>query len=349
MSINPYDAGLLLGAEVDVVLTNINSEPVCAHELLTEKDYNVERCVGEHESDINHNHFKPKRNMVRIYSANSHCRAWAIDNFWHTLKHLVVVLKKRAHVSFHSAYYDEEDKQHTAGGHIRLSQSDNGIYARKGEKIIASMLDREDETKDQKRLVRNLHLTIGLLGALLDRRPAAESRRKKFGAGTKKCIRKTPNYFTYQGISNFWIYHPSLVHLMFGAARMAVFLGLNDETYNLCKIKEYKLSTIQYAIQESDYETLEAIWNTIKGRFVTVGHPAHNNVFQMKLVKTIDFLIEYGIGVLGPGVYKNWRMTRRKANYQGHLSDLPGWEDSVKTRVFHKKHELHDEFVKSTS
>lgn len=345
--VNPYNAGLLIGAEVDVVLANVNNEPMCAEELFGDKKLPVHHVEGDHETDVNTNRLKPKRHMVRVFAANSHCRAYAIDNLWWCLKELVGYLKKRGHISHRASFMDSDKKLHTAGGHIRLSLKEKSIYDKGDYNLLEDMMTKDGGTKAYNQLIRNLHLTIGIVGTLLDRRPEAVLRRANFGAGKKKCIRHTDNFLTYQGLTNFWVFHPVLAHLMLGAARMAVFMALNNVSKDVCTRKDFSSPDIAKAIRDSDYDAVQTIWDATKNRYESLGHSAGDNPFDSKLVGAIDFLAEYGIGTLGNGVYNNWRMKRKKVNYSNHLGDLHGWESGV-SAIFGDKHELHDAFVKTT-
>lgn len=343
MTLNPYNSGLLIAGEIDLVLTNLNSEPVSPSDYLKDKKYKIEHSYGNH--NVNENYFTPKEGMVRLYSASSHCRAWAIDNLWITLKELLVQLKKKSFISFHSNINDSNDKIITASGNVKLTISEDGVYSRKGEVELRSMILGPENNKLKKRLIRNMHLTLGILGCLLDRRPCAEIHRKKYSPTKKICLRHTKSFLTYQGLTNFWVYHPSLTHLIMGAARMAVFITLNNETYKFCKIKEFKLKEIEEAIRDSDYEKIEYIWSLISPRFNNLNHPTDSNPFTEELLGVIDFIQKFGLGVLGPGVYNNWRLKRKKQNYRGHLSDLISWESGVRKRILTKKNELYDEFM----
>ncbi|MCI0563245.1 MAG: hypothetical protein MN733_32610 [Nitrososphaera sp.] len=345
--LNPYNCGLLLGAECDVSLVNPNGEPVLSADLFTDGErIDVVRCASNAQSKINSNYLKPRNGMVRFYAANAHCRAYSIDNMWHCMKELVVQLKHRATISYLPNVTTLDGIEHLAGGNIRMSLCEPSIYEVDGRDILELMFDPVSENKVKEQFHRSLYLTLGLVGTLLDKRPAAERRRKMFGPGTNKCFRHTDNFYVYQGSSNFWVYHPALAHMMLGAARLAAYMVINEKTYKVLSIHKFKTDEIAKAIRESDYAKVQAIWDECKGQFRKIGHPTKDNPFSAHLVRVVDFLIAHGVGVLGTSVYSNWRMKRKRKNYVGHLGDVRGWESGVAS-IFDEEHPLYDEFKKT--
>ena len=330
--IYPYQSGLLLGAEFDIVLSTINSEPLCAKKFVTKVKSVPKTGGGEAGTKANRNHFKERRSMVRLYSKTSYCRAYATDNIWFSLKELVGLLKKKAYLSFLSSY----DGVPTAG-HIKIGvPGNNDIYGGTISGNINGFVTGKTN-KSHVRFKDNVRLTLGILSVLLDRRPAAEKRRKEYGPYVKKEFRISKAGAVYQTPTNYWIFSPILTHLMFGAARMAVFITLNNIEEEIWK--DINPKDIKDIILNSDYKAAEKIWKILKNRLGNKsGYRKTDNPFLAERAKIIDFLIEYGIGIIGSGVYKNWRMSRRKKNYGGHFRDLPSWEQGAAGRVFTEKH-----------
>lgn len=339
----PYSQGLKVGVECDIVLANANSEPVNAHELIkgvlqTDKTGGDE--VGEDEGL---NTIKARNGMARIYTKTSYCRAYSVDNIWWSMKELVVALKKRAFLSYVPAIYGEDFEgledgmAWVAAGHLKLS-SLKDIYADGSvTRIHTSIYDKEHES--HARLKNNLRLTAGILSLLLDKRESAEYRRMEYGPFGEKEFRATENALVYQTPTNWWIFSPILAHLMLGCSRVAVFITLN-------KIEEeiwegFEEGDVTNAIHHSSYETGREIWELMSGRLGDCGYRDGDNPFWQQRAKLLEFLFEYGVGAIGDGIYKNWRMARKRNNYHGHLADVPGWESGAFTKVFHDKHPKH--------
>ena len=333
---NPYSHGLLVGVELDTVIVDKNGNPFPAKDILDKEKYSVFRKFGTTGVNV----VKPMRDMVRIYCANSHCRAWSTDNVWASLKQTVILLKKRGFISF-----EAKSGRYTAGSNIRLAIKDAGIYKTKAYELIAEMIGTNKSSKLRSRLIRNLHLTVGLVNCLLDRREGAEQRRKLYGPGTDKCFRSTDRYFSYQGLSNLALYSPALLHLMLGCARLAVHITLNDNTYRFCKISEFSLNHIEESIRTSNYDAVENIWDTVKDRYIKMHTTANDNPLNSERIKTIDFLIQHGLGVLGPSPYDNWRLKVKKDNYQSHMAQLPTWESGIGRKLLNKNQD-YKEFKK---
>jgi hypothetical protein len=337
--IYPYSNGLLLGCELDVVLTNENSEPIDASTLF--KEVTTDRTGGDESGgDEGYNSVRPRNGMARIYTKQSYCRAYTTDNIWWSMKYLVAELKRRAHLSYvpviHGADFEgmPDDKSWVAAGHIKLSVRYDEVYGGRDNRDLHTMTYKDDESHE--RLKDNIRLTVGLLSLLLDRRETAEIRRQQYGPFNGLEFRTSDKFLVYQTPTNWWLFSPMLAHLMFGAARMAYFITLN-------KIEEeiwegFESGDIIHAIHHSSYDAGKEIWDLVNGRLGESGYKQGDNPFWQQRSRLIDFLIEYGVGAIGDGVYKNWRMARKMSNYDGHLNDLAGWESGAFTKVFNDKH-----------
>lgn len=342
MTLNPYGLGLRIGTEVDVVLTNQNSEWVDAKEFLPTAKLECNNYAGDDNHHQNTSHIRVYNHMARIISADSYCRAYSTDNLWWALKALIGQLKKKAFLSYVPSYKTAKGTEFTAAGCLKFSVRDRGIYSKGPNVALNDMTHGTGST--HKRLLKNLDITIGLLSVLFDRRPSAEAHRKKHEIGGDKYIRQSKHALVYKVTTNFWIYSPTLLHMMQGVARLAYYITLNKLDKKIWVGTKHK--DVIKAINESDYDSVQEIWDRIKTRFAGIGHSYYDNPLSPVLVKTIDFLMEYGIGTLGPGVYKNWRMTRKKLNYHGHLGDLPSWESGIVYKIFKKSHPLYAEWDK---
>lgn len=339
MTINPYNVGLRIGSELDVVLTDPNYEPVLAGRFLTAgKEIKNDRQTYSSKNNINY--AKVRNGLVRVYSADVNCRGYALDNIWWNLKMLVVHLKKKAKLSYVPSL-EYRKKIIVAGGHLRFStQASQSIYG--GNKAVRDITYGKNKGNEQ--LIRNLDLILGILTVMFDQRPTAELRRKEYAVGSKKHVRRSKSHLTYMIPTNWWLFSSALAHLVYGAGRMAYFVSINGLSKKLWKDINY--DDVANAINDNDYDKAREIWNRFKSRFTTMGHPESSNPFTTTLCNTIDFLLEYGIGCLGTSVYKNWRMKRMRQNYHGHLADVPSWENGVPGRIFTKKHELYEEWKK---
>jgi len=334
----PYNTGLKLGSEVDVVLTNENSEPVNAADFL-KGTVEVDRSGGGEEQGggKGHNHFKVHNGMIRMYSMSSYCRAYSTDNIWYMLKYLVMHLKKRAHISYIPAIFGEDfegledGKAWTAAGHIKLSVHCDGIYDSDLQRELRDMTYKYD-SESHMRLLDNLRITIGLISLLLDRRESAEYRRQQYGPFSGKEFRKTDHALTYQTPTNFWLYSPVLAHLMLGAARWAYFLTQNNFEEEIWE--GFESGDIKNAIHHSSYETGMEIWHLMKKRIQETGYNSSANPFATRPCAILEMLFDNGVGALGGGIYTNWRMKRKLQNYRGHFDDLPSWEQGTSAKVF---------------
>jgi hypothetical protein len=353
--IYPYSNGLLLGCELDVVLTNENSEPIDASTLF--KAMECERITtqqnggDEQGEDEGENIVKPLNGMARMYSKQSYCRGYATDNIWWMMKSLIAKLNRRANLSYVPVIHGEDfenqpdDMSWTAGGHIKCSIRHDRVYGGDVGKWLTDMTYKHDD-ESHERLKDNFRVTVGLLSLLLDRRETAEERRIQYGPFNGKEFRATENFLTYQTSTNWWIYAPMLAHLMLGATRMAYYITLNKIEPEIWDGIES--GDVTNAIHHSSYEAGYEIWSLVNERLTNSGYRQGDNPFGASHARLIEFLMEYGVGMIGDGVYKNWRMSRKQNNYQGHFGDLAGWESGALRRVFtekHPKYKLFTEFL----
>lgn len=333
----PYNTGLLLATEFDIVLTNENSEPI--DPLTIFKDGKVAQVMHSNgarwgdSNDTRESHFKVRNGMIRGYTRFSYCRAYSTDNVWWILKTLIMELKKRAFLSF-----VPEVDGHVACGHMSYCVTEPGIYSESDCNALHRMTYQEGDSNN--RLKDNLRLLIGLMYVLLDRSSSAEKRRVEYGPFSKKEFRMTDTALTYQTPGNFWLFSPILSHLLLGAGRYAYFITLNAIEEEIWE--GFESDDVRYIIHNSDYETAEELWDFLKVRLNEAGYKTNDNPYNKQMAKVIDFFIEYGLGVIGKGVYKNWRMARKATNYRGHFEDLPSWEGGgALRRVFGEKHPMH--------
>ena len=338
----PYNTGLLLGTEFDIVLTNENSEPIDPATVLPDKVCKANGTGGgewSNDDNMQYNRFKVRNGMVRGYSRYSYCRAYSTDNVWWIMKTLIIELKKKAFLSFVPQVGED-----SACGHMSFRSTQPGIYDDSGDtrRLYEMTFCKTNEAHE--RLCENLRLTLGLINMLLDRRESAEKRRVEYGPFSDKEFRKTKSGLTYQTINNFWLFSPILSHMMLGAGRFAYFITLNNIESEIWE--GFESNDIKYVIHNNDYDTAEEIWELLKVRFADSGYKPSDNPFNKQMSRCIDFFIEYGLGVIGSGVYKNWRMSRKSGNYRGHFEDLPSWEGGgAVSRVFGKNHPLHEQLT----
>ena len=136
--------------------------------------------------------------------------------------------------------------------------------------------------------------------------------------------------------------------MMFGAARMAVFITSN-------KIEEeiwegFESTDIQHTIKTNDYEVAEELWALLKHRFSESGYKVGDNPFTLERAGILDFLMEYGMEAIGAGVYKNWHMGKKQVQYGGHFGELPSWESGALYKVFspgHPMRKIIDKYMKA--
>jgi len=335
--IYPYNTGLLLGSELDVVITNENSEPIDASYFVKDTVIDTHGNVNENQHSLGTNRLKPYRGMVRLFTRHSYCRAYSTDNVWWLLKHLIGILKKQACLSSRPMFEDG-NKIYTAGGHTTYKVKSQGIYNSSTTDELKSMT-YDANHKSHQRLKDNIRLIVGLLSLLLDRRESAEQRREEYGPFSHKEFRVTETMLTYQTPSNFWLFSPALAHLMFGAGRWAFFLTQNNFENELCE--GFEPGDIKNAIHHSDYKTGMEIWNLIEDRLPQSGYRIATNPFNQKTSAILRCLFDYGVGIIGDGVYKNWHMKKRKNNFTGHFHELPSWESGVVNQIFTDKHPMY--------
>ena len=343
----PYNTGLKMGSEIDIVLTNENSEPVDVSQLFDAQPPIVfVKYAGGGEAineDSNQNRFKAKNGMVRMYSMMSYCRAYSTDNIWFMMKHIVMMLKQRAFISYVPAIYGEnfenleDEKAWTAAGHMKFFVQDADIYdsGDRGE-LVKMTYNVNDESHE--RLLDNLRITVGLISLLLDRRESAEIRRQEYGPFSGKEFRRGNSALTYQTSTNWWLFSPMLAHLMFGAARWAYFMTQNNFE---CDIWDgFESGDIKNAIHNSSYDIGREIWDLMKHRIQEAGYVKETNPFAAASCAVLEMLFENGVGVIGDGVYKNWHMDRRLTNFRGHFDDLLSWENGAVNKVFKDGHPM---------
>jgi len=350
----PYNNGLWLGTDVDVVVTNKNSEPVDAIKFLPkDESYIVTKAGGNSISAFRgRNKLIYKNGMIRLMSCCSYCRGYATDNVYYMLKQLVILLKKRAFLSFVSAMKPEDFDTppqdgvgFTAGGYIKV-MAIQGVYS---QAITTALHDMTYNTNSDthNNLKNNIRLLLGIPSLLLDRRSTAEFRRSAFGPNTPEEFRFATTdddnqQLLYQTTSNFWLFSPALTHMMLGALRLAYFI-----TYNkLEKIiwKDVKEEDVHKAILQSDYDAGKNIWDTVKSRMNITGYPLSDNPYFEHRNIVLDFLFVNGINVLGQSIYKNWQLQKRLVNYGAHFAQLPSWEVGVLAKVLTEKHPQWEAF-----
>ena len=342
--IYPYNTGLELGSEIDIILVNENSEPLNAENFLS-GIIKVEHTGGQEAQGpkSEENIISCKNGMAHIHSTISYCRAYCTDNIWFLLKYLIKHLKKDAFISYLPIIYGEEleglndDKTWVAGGHL-VFMVHKSLYDATKTNELRSMTNDFDHESHQ-RLIDNLRITIGLFSLLLDRRESAERRRREFGPFSDKEFRRNDKKLVYQTPTNFWLFSPILAHLMFGAARWAYFMTQNNFE---CDVWEgFESGDIQNAIHHSNYDTGMEIWELMKARIQEAGYNNTANPFGQQQCAVLEMLFEYGVGAIGDGIYKNWRMNRKLDNYRGHFDDLPSWEHGASGRIFTNSHPMH--------
>jgi hypothetical protein len=271
------------------------------------------------------------------------------------MKYVVAALKKRAFLSDNTIIYGddfeglENGKMWVAAGHVRCAARLDTVYGGTDNEKIWQMTHRHDSDV-HKRLQNNLRLTVGILSLLFDRRESAEHRRKEYGPFSDKEFRQTENGFSYQTPTNWWVFAPMLAHLMLGATRMAYFITLNDIEEEIWE--GFEEGDVTNAIHNNSYDVGEEIWALSNGRLSECGYKEADNPFWQQRSRLIEFLLKYGVGTIGEGIYKNWRMARKMGNYQGHFNDLPAWESGAFQKVFtkeHPKYQLLEPFLKDKS
>ncbi len=344
----PYNQSLRIGAEFDIVLTTENSEPVDAGPLMPDKQYTPSKYGGgESPTGKNRSIVRAKDGMLRITAQSSYCRAYGIDHIWYCMKKALVVLKKQAFFSWVPSYIQEDGTILDAAGCINLWTPKPGIYDEKTATALAKMI-KGPTHESHERMKDNMRLCIGLVSMLLDRRPSAERRRVEFGPYSDKEFALTGEHLVYQTPTNYWLFSPILAHMVYGAARMAVFITSNNIEEEVWE--GFESADIQHTIQTNDYEVAEELWTLLKHRFVASGYKQMDNPFSKERARVLDFLTEYGMEAMGDGVYKNWRMSRKQAQYGGHFADLPSWENGVLQKVFspgHPMRKIVDKYIKA--
>ena len=337
----PYNNGLLLGGEVDIILSNINSEPVDAAKLFeVDKIYSIDKTGGGEAIIANQvgNHFKVVNGMIRLIPKLSYCRGYATDNFWWSMKNAVTMLKKRAFLSFLPFLMDEDfikpennGMTYIAGGHVSCHVITQSLYDTSiCGKLHKMTYDKTHESHE--RLKNNIRLLIGIPSTLFDRRESAEYRRRNFAPNDQNEFRYDNNdRFVYQTPTNYWIFTPALCHFILGALRMTYFITYNQIEEEIWE--GFEPGDVNCAIAKSDYDVAQSIWDMVKGRLGESGYQQAENPFWSHRAIALDFLFDNGLHMLTGGVYSNWQMKRRKNNYQGHFNQLPSWDAGITGKI----------------
>lgn len=342
----PYDTGLKFGALIDVVIANHNREPIDASSFVSATKNLVDHSGGNEpqSSATGRNYFTLHERMVRICTMQSFCRAYSTDNIWWIIKDILGTLKKSAFLSSLPVASTKPDA-YVAAGHMVLTIQDKGIYKTEANNILKTMT-YDTTHESHKRLLDNLRLVVGLLSMLLDQRESACRLRQDFSPLNGKDFKLSSEQLVYEGLSSYWLFSPILPHLMFGAARFAYFITQN-------KIEEeiwegFEPIDVETAIHHSDHATGKEIWDLIGARLADAGYRQAVNPFWGQPARVLELLFDYGVGVIGQGLYTNWRLGRMKKNFQGHFRDLPSWEVGSYKRVFtdtHPKFKVLQEYL----
>ncbi len=133
----------------------------------------------------------------------------------------------------------------TAGGHIHLGGGDKSTM---------------DVLKDPERIIPVLDTILGNTMVLFDRDPANAERRKNYGRAGEY---RTPQYgIEYRTLSNYWLRSPVSTSLVFGLARHAVDIVLNNLDRGLMELVNYE--EVVLAINSNDEALARANFDRIK-------------------------------------------------------------------------------------
>lgn len=329
-----YGVHLRVGGCFDVALVDANGETVLPNTIFKNVTKIAVAKPGVAPTDAekrNESYIIINPEFVRLTCADSYCRGYATDNVWWVIKSLIVELNKQAFISFKDKINDK-----VAAGAICISTPDsvNDYYGNHAP--IRTYLNSDDDAKSDE-LARHLDGTIGMLSLAIDKRPGAAEYFASHLPDSGRYFFTEKNRITYAYSTNWWAFSPALTHLVYGAARIGFGMLVNKVAWP----KKYTPDVARDIILARDVKAaIEFVQNTHRtlGRvgFIATTYNPYVEVANNTFIDKFDFLVEHGPECLGPTIYDNWRMKRRKTHYVGHLNDLPSWENSFE-KIFNKK------------
>jgi len=149
-------------------------------------------------------------------------------------------------------------KFRSAGGHIHLGHYKYGSWSNDGKSFSAVEFNKIlMEGFNPKKLVPLLDILLGNTCVLIDRNEFAVERRKVYGRAGEY---RTPKHgLEYRTLSNFWLINYQMMSFVFGMARFAYIISVNDLVYPEKKYGKYILSLVDQedvieAINNNDFD-----------------------------------------------------------------------------------------------
>jgi len=161
-----------------------------------------------------------------------------------------------------------------AGGHIHIGISSG--YAQKGTKEYVIAKTEEGHIK----IIKLIDYLVGLMLIMLDKGPAANRRRTKYGKAG--CFRPTPYGIEYRTPSCWWLKSPIGQSLMFGLARTAWNLCISGLEDKFKELTNYNEENVRGVLDEGNVKEAKKIWANVRPVIAVTGARTHHplNVFS---------------------------------------------------------------------
>jgi len=166
-----------------------------------------------------------------------------------------------------------------AGGHIHLGVAPNYL----GE-VAANEQALAQTPEGHIRLIKFLDLIVGIPSLLLDIGNGSERRRSKYGKAG--CFRPTPYGIEYRTLSCWWIKSPITVSLVYGLARVAWNICLENMEKSFYKAIGYDKEDIRGMIDSGDIKAATKLWEDQLGPYLAVAFADEDNPLHIGSVMT---------------------------------------------------------------
>lgn len=202
----------------------------------------------------------------------------------------------------------------SAGGHIHIGNLSLSRPAK--DSVLHGSFDKLSSIlANPTRLVPLLDTIVGNTCVIIDRDKANIERRKNYGRAGEY---RLTNYggLEYRTLSNFWLKAPVLFSFVFGLARMAVNIAMNNKDKKIMGAVDY--GEVVRAINENDKGLAIKNWNKIKQKLVDFAdNSATGNGYPINTerLKKVELFMSRPLSHwIGKNYVKNW--TRDYANTQ---------------------------------
>lgn len=180
------------------------------------------------------------------------------------------------------------------GGHIHLGTYSYDDYTRKlasNKKTIKALKQYDD-------LIPVLDILVGNFSVMIDRHPLNAERRKNYGRAGEY---RRPSYgVEYRTLSNFWLRNTAVMSLIYGLARIGVYI-VRESDKDRDFVSELKAlvntQDIKDAINNNDAVLARKNWDKIKHYIVSI-LPNKENIYNIYSKTYSDYYDSYSLMLL---------------------------------------------------